>query len=185
VNLTDVKTIELVPVFMQEEPDVVALAEAWDALVMDFAARSRALSTWDSIGALSEAELDELAYELRIPWYKTDATLEQKREVIRTADMLLRKIGTKYAVETIASIYYGAVVVNEWFEYGGDPFHFRISTTNKDVQTTKQAEFLRVLGLIKRKTAVLDAIILGLECDMPAACGFGYSESAVCSAAYA
>lgn len=88
---------------------------------------------WMEIDNLPEQILDLLAYDLDIRWYDGDYSLETKRSIIKSAFHVYKALGTKGAVKQALKNVYDAVEVYEWFEYGGEPYRFRvlIDTTNK------------------------------------------------------
>lgn len=79
------------------------------------------------IEEMSEAVLDILAYDLKVDWYEYSAPIENKRCAIKEAMFVHRYKGTKYAVETALHSVFTDAKVEEWFEYGGEPFHFKLT----------------------------------------------------------
>ncbi len=79
------------------------------------------------IDKLPEQALDILAYDLKIDWYEADAPIRNKRRAVKDCILVHKYKGTKYAVETALKSVYDSAKVAEWFEYGGEPFHFRVS----------------------------------------------------------
>lgn len=82
-----------------------------------------------NIGELPEKWLDVLAYDLHVDWYDYDYPVEVKRNIIKSSVQVHRKMGTKYAVENALKALYPESGVEEWFEYGGRPYTFRIKIT--------------------------------------------------------
>ena len=78
------------------------------------------------IESLSETWLDILAYDLHVDWYDYDYPIETKRKLIKNSVKIHQKLGTKYAVQTVLEDVYKTAKVEEWFEYGGAPYTFRI-----------------------------------------------------------
>jgi hypothetical protein len=76
VKLSDLEFVRLLPQFMREDPAVRGLAAGIDSIVPALAERLETLSTWDCLDKLPEAELDELAWELNIPWYNYGASVD-------------------------------------------------------------------------------------------------------------
>lgn len=107
-----------------------------------------------------ENVLDHLAVELRAPAYREAFPLETKRALIRDALLAYAKMGTPAMVErTMASIF-GSGEIEEWFNYAGQPHHFRaVITVGKSVSLETLEEFRRVLGSVKRLSSWLDEII--------------------------
>ena len=145
-----------VPEFMRSDPLIKAVAACMDTHIKAVAARASDLSTWDRVSRLPERDLDELAWELGVPWWRQDAGVEQKRLVLAAAPDLLNKLGTKYAVERVLSSYYTQCFVLEWWEYGGAPHHFKVVVQDLP---TDLGELLRVLELVKRKSQWCDEVV--------------------------
>ncbi len=166
MKLSNLEFIKLLPQFMQDDTAVRGLAAGIDSIVPQLAADIEKLSTWDHIDSLSEAELDELAWELNILWYDTSATIDVKRAIVRDSDKVYKKLGTKWAVENVINTYFGDGYVEEWFQYSGDPGHFRVYSTNPTLNESKFAEFLSLLSKVKRATAKLDGVFITLTGQM-------------------
>ena len=86
MRLSEVEMIKLLPSWMAQDGADRGLAAGCDTLSRDAFARLKLLSRWDKIDQLSEAELDEMAWELNIQWYDSTAPIETKRAVIRNSD---------------------------------------------------------------------------------------------------
>lgn len=80
---------------------------------------------YSRIEELSEEVLDILARDFNIIWYDYDFQSDTKRRVIAAAFSVHRNIGTVGAMITAISAIWPNSTVEEWFEYGGDPFYFR------------------------------------------------------------
>jgi phage tail P2-like protein len=176
VKLSDIEFIKLLPQFMRNDAAVQGLAAGIDSIIPQLAADLEKLSTWDRIDDLSEAELDELAWELNILWYDTSAPIDVKRNLVRGSDAVYKKLGTKWAVENVINTYFGDGYIEEWFEYGGDPGHFRIYSTNPTVNESKFAEFLSLLNKVKRASAKLDGVFITLTGQMNMSAGTALHE---------
>lgn len=166
MKLSDLDFIKLIPQFMQDDLAVRGLAAGIDSIVPGLATELEKLSTWDCIDKLSEAELDELAWELNILWYDTGASIEVKRELVKTSDQVYKKLGTKWAVENVITTYFGEGYIEEWFQYSGDPGRFRVYSTNPTLNESKFAEFLNILNKVKRASAKLDGVYITLSGQM-------------------
>lgn len=182
MKLSNLEFIKLLPQFMRNDDAVRGLAAGIDSIIPQLAADIEKLSTWDHIDELNEAELDDLAWELNIPWYNTNANIEIKRDLIKNSEKVHQHLGTKWAVENVVSSYFGEGHVEEWFEYGGEPGCFRIYTPNPSVVNEKLEDFMNILGKVKRASAKLDGIIITLAAEMPIASGVARHE--VCHEQY-
>lgn len=178
MKLSDLEFIKLLPQFMRNDLAVRGLADGIDSIVPGVVAEIEKLSTWDSIDTLSEAELDELAWELNILWYDTSASIDVKRNLVRNSDEVYKKLGTKWAVENVINTYFGEGYIEEWFQYGGDPGHFRVYSTNPTVNESKFAEFLSLLSKVKRASTKLDGVFITLTGQMNMYAGTAFHETA-------
>lgn len=177
MKLNDLEFARLLPQFMRSDPAVIGLAAALDEIIPGLSASITNLSTWDHIDDLSEAELDALAWELNILWYDTGANIDTKRNIIKNSDMVYKHLGTKFAVENVIKSYFGDGKVQEWFEYDGEPGHFRVVSNNPSLSDERLTEFLNLLAKVKRASSKMDAVVISLAGQMPIYAGVAYHES--------
>ena len=176
MKLSNIEFSKLIPQFMRDDAAVRCFSTAIDRIVPDLANAISNLSTWDHIDSLSAAELDELAWELNIPWYDTTATLDIKREVVKNSDNVYKHIGTKWAVEFIIKTYFGDGYIMEWFEYEGEPGHFWVYSSNPSINNERLTEFLALLNKTKRASAKLDGISIILDAELVLSTGVAIHE---------
>ncbi len=177
MKLSDLEFIKLLPQFMHNDDAVRGLSAGIDSIVPALAAEIEKLSTWDRLDSLSEAELDDLAWELNIQWYDRGAPIDIKRSIIRDSDKVYKKLGTKWAVENVINTYFGDGYLEEWFEYGGEPGFFRIYSTNPSLNEAKFAEFINLLNKVKRASAKLDSVFITLTGQMNMYAGTALHET--------
>lgn len=127
--------------------------------IMDKSNKTRTMAMIDT---LPETILDILAVELRTPAYDGASPIDVKRELIKGTLNFYKKQGTPAAVNWIIRTVFGNGGVEEWFDYGGDPHHFRIRTKSGDAFSTLKgiAEFVRLIAVVKRLSSWLDCIIV-------------------------
>jgi phage tail P2-like protein len=164
---------------MQNDAAVRGLAAGIDSIIPKLAADLEKLSTWDRIASLSEAELDDLAWELNILWYDKGADIDVKRNLILDSDKVYKKLGTKWAVENVINTYFGDGHIEEWFQYDGEPGHFRVHSNNPSLNESRFAEFLNLLHKVKRASAKLDGVYITSSAQMNLYAGTALHEIAV------
>ena len=81
------------------------------------------------IDELPESVLDALAWQLHVDVYDEDMSLAQKRKLVKNAIKDHKYKGTHWAVKSVVEVLLNYAKVEEWYEYGGSPFHFRVRTT--------------------------------------------------------
>jgi len=162
---------------MQQDPTTKAMCVALDPQIKAIAEEVKQCLILARVNELPEELLDELAWEFHIDWYDATAPLEVKRELIRKSDQVHMYHGTPYAVEQVLYAYFQDARLQEWFEYQGAPYHFRIITGNPDIDVsgTKYQQLLKILDKVKRKSAVYDGIVMTTEVSYNTYAGFiGY-----------
>lgn len=158
MKISELDFLHLLPAFMRDDEAVIALSGAIDELFGDL--RVDTLSTWDRIDELTDAECDDLAWELDIDWYDDSLGIAEKRETIKLAQQIKRKRGTKWAVERVLQLYLGEGGVIEWFEKEppGTPFTFEVYTSNPNVTDETFALFKQAVEIAKNKRSHLIGI---------------------------
>lgn len=150
---------QLFPAFILADPNGYALARAIEAGMKYFLDRCQeGLDNLTDYDSMPEWRLDELAWENNVTWYDSTATLEEKRQTIKDARDIYARLGTPEAVLVAFNGVYGAGQVQEWWEYDGDPGHFRIFTVSETVMTEDYERFVRIVNAVKNVRSVLDGI---------------------------
>lgn len=116
--------------------------------------------TMAMIDMAPEIILDVLAVELRTPAYSEDFPIETKRTLIRGTLTFYKRLGTPEAVNWVIQAIFGNGSIEEWFDYDGDPHHFRVSVNNDGTFTSMDSlgDFLRLVSSVKRLSSWLDTI---------------------------
>lgn len=163
MKLQNLDFCQLLPTFMRPDPANQALASGMDKIIPRIAAQVQLLSTWDHIHELDEADLDQLAWELNILWYDYSADIHVKRDLVKNSDLVYRRLGTKWAAESVIRSYFTRGHITEWFEYDGKPGTFRIRATAQGITQEKIDRFISLLKKVKRASAQLER----MEIDNP------------------
>ncbi len=108
------------------------------------------LRIYTQIDNLPEDLLDILAHDFKVDWYGYDYGIEAKRALIKDSFQVHKKLGTRGAVEKALSDIYPGSEIEEWFDYGGLPFFFRIilDVTQQRVSITHD-EVIRAVDMNK------------------------------------
>ena len=75
-------------------------------------------------------------------------TEEEKRNLIKSSIKMHRYKGTKYAIKEIFKTLNLIGDVEEWFEYNGEPYHFKVSLKISDTSISENMEE-RLLASVK------------------------------------
>lgn len=163
MRLSNVESVRMLPQWMRDDAVDLALSRCVDRVVQSAAGDLTLLPIWNRIDDLPEAVLDELAWALSIEWWDPYAPIEVKRAIVRQSDLVHAKKGTPAAVESVVAAYFDEGRIEEWFEYGGQPHHYRILTPNATLVHENLGKFMKLLGKVARKSSKLDTVTVGLE----------------------
>lgn len=163
MRLTDLEMRRLLPAWMQGDDADLALASGVDASLRRVAPDLDLLSVWQAIDRMPEPVLDELAWALDIRWYDSGASVETKRDLVLKSDLVHMRLGTVDALASVVTSYFGVGRVREWFDYAGDPHHFKVFTTDPSVvEDENLTRFLDMLYKVKRLSSKFDGVQVGL-----------------------
>ena len=159
MKISELDFVRLLPAFMRDDEAAIALSKAINRLMGEPGKRLHTIRTWDKIDDLTEAECDELAWELDVDWYDSAGMgLEEKRETIKLAQQIKRKRGTKWAVERLISAYFGEGYVMEWDETDGAPYTFIVLTTSTDISDENYIKFVEAAKAAKNERSRIAGI---------------------------
>ena len=125
-NLTAENMLSTLPSVLKADSSTEALAEVTADAIVQRIDENQVGMVYISIDIQEEELLDILAKDFKVDWWSADYSLEEKRDILKKSWHVHRLLGTKAAVESAISSVYGSAHVEEWFEYGGEPYHFRV-----------------------------------------------------------
>jgi phage tail P2-like protein len=153
-ELSNIDLVRLLPDSLKNDPDAKAMMQ-----VVSEQLQKIYVKILPYIGLDIPANmLDLVAYEKHVDFYDVTLSEEQKRELIKKSKAFHKKKGTPAAVEEVVSTVYPGGKVTEWYEYGGQPFHFKVEVDSPIGVNIDLALLTKMIESVKRKTAVLDAI---------------------------
>lgn len=122
------------------------------------------------LGELPEELLDVLAEDLGVFWYDYNHLLETKRRVIKSCFDVHKHLGTKGAMlKAVCSIWPNSGI-EEWFQYGGDPYYFRVmvEANNGDGEPIRFTEIYKTVQIYKNARSWLedDSVVLRITCNV-------------------
>lgn len=125
-KITDADFMMKFPPALKKDKSMLALGQLIAEELHITAHETKENIIYASIEELPETWLDVLAYDLHVDWYDYDYPVELKRKLIKNSVRVHQKLGTRYAVRSVLQDVYRNAEVEEWFEYGGNPYAFRI-----------------------------------------------------------
>lgn len=159
------------PYSLSRDSNKEKLADAVANELVQTISKTGSVEIFPRIDVLPEEVLDILAYDLKVDWYEPEADIRYKRQAIKECMLVHKYKGTKYAVETALRSMYDSAEVKEWFEYGGEPFHFTVKvygSTSSGLRTL----YLKI-QYAKNLRSVLDNVEFELVPDKAVETFFG------------
>ena len=149
------------PQFIMRDRNGRALAMAIDAAMAKFKQIvQKGLADINDTDNMDEWRLDELAWEYALPWYDYSADIESKRRVIKSIYETISIMGTPRAVANVISASLGSVArLAEWFEYNGEPYHFRVISSGEILSATELAKLYSAIDAAKNVRSVMDNLL--------------------------
>lgn len=171
MRITKEALLSTLPVVLAEDEGMMALAEP---IAEEMAARLPEIDTvrlYTRIDELPEELLDILAYDFKADWWEYNATLEEKRAIFKKIWFVHRHKGTKASVEEAVGAIFPGAEVSEWFQYDGEPYHFRMNVPIKEQQVRNAATDYKdrvffLVNYFKNLRSVLETILFTFETEL-------------------
>ena len=161
-GLTKENIVMALPVALQKDESVVALAEAIAEVLSQRPGEINRLRIYPAIDQLDEPLLDILAHDFKVDWWDPDYGLSVKQRTLKSSWRVHKTLGTKAATDRAVAAVYPDSTVLEWFKYGGEPHHFRVTVKNDGSLSSMQGmeKFFRLVTIVKRLSSWLDDITI-------------------------
>jgi phage tail P2-like protein len=160
---------DITPPSIASDPQIQAMMDALDPELQSVSLDTSEALIYSRIEELSEPVIDLLAWQFHVDFYEPinePLSLPVKRRLIETSILLHKRKGTRWAVKELCDIVFGATAVEAWFEYDGDPYHFRV-TTEATLPKDAWYKFFYALEMVKSVRDWLDAIQIQRDFTLP------------------
>ena len=161
--------LELLPDSIKNDATIQAAAAALDAELIK---TESAINNVVIIPRISEQPLevvDTLAKMFHVDFYEPWLTLEQRRGIVKNSLLWHTQKGTPSAIEGLVYAIFSEAMVTEWYEYGGNPYWFRV-TIDSDKEETPTDEVLnelyRAIHVMKNTRSWMELIWLLRQHDL-------------------
>lgn len=153
-KINDTDFSKFLPNVLQNDESILAIAKATTSKLLDISNLLENVLIYTNIDNLPEGIVDILAYDMHVDWYDETYPLDVKREVVKSSVIVHKKMGTKYAVEKALRAVHPDSSIEEWFEYNGNPFCFRIicDTTKSKIEASYE-DIVNTVKMYKRLSA--------------------------------
>lgn len=179
-SIRDIRLADILPPNIAKDPKVSAAAQALDGELQAVTAAVDQCLLLARIDELPEPVIDQLAWQFHVDFYEPDLPLEQKRALVKRALDWHKRKGTPAVVEEAIGSIFGRAKIEEWYEYGSDPYKFRVQVDVEAYGATEEmlARLERLIQTTKNKRSWLEVINIYLlgRCKMFFACSTATGE---------
>lgn len=160
VNTVSVE--DLLPSSLARSQTVRDVAKACGASLHDVVGQMSGLLIYSRIDELDEAVVDDLAWQFHVDFYDTGLNLTQKRALVKSAIKDHKYKGTPWAVKSVIKAIRGDVVLQDWYQYGGEAYHFRVNGfAGPMVSADELTRLVAAISSVKNVRSWLDGITFG------------------------
>ena len=158
--IRELKTLSLVDILpdnLLADEQIYAAAKALDKELQLVTEDCKQVMHLSRIDELPEPVVDLLAWQWHVDFYEQGMDLPTKRRMVKQSIAWHRRKGTPSAVEEVATAVFGESKVSEWFDYGGDPYHFKIDLLDAPGITQEKIDtIVRLVETVKNVRSVMD-----------------------------
>lgn len=174
-GITKENLLASLPAVLTNDESMAALAAAIAEVLAARVSEIGRVSIYAMIDELPNELLDILAYDFKVDWWDANYTLEEKRKTLKDSFLVHKHLGTKFAVQTAISAIYPNTAVEEWFEWGGAPYTFRllIDVSGILVEQNRHTRVLELANYYKNLRSHLCGIQYTVEAKEPATLRMG------------
>lgn len=161
-TVSTVSVEDLLPSSLARSQTVRNVAKACGASLHDVVDRMSGLLIYSRIDELDEAVVDDLAWQFHVDFYDTGLNLTQKRALVKSAIKDHKYKGTPWAVKSVIKAIRGDVVLQDWYQYGGEAYHFRVNGfAGPIVSADELTRLVAAIDSVKNVRSWLDGITFG------------------------
>lgn len=167
MDLNQVDLLDLQTSYMKQDPTTIAMCAALNSQFKQLGDEAKCVLIYSRISELDEIAVDELAWQMSVDWYNAKLDLATKRNLVKNALKWHKRKGTPVAVEEAIATVFGRSKIEEWFEYDGEPFFFRvqIEATNRGASEEDLKLLDQLINAYKNKRSWVDVINIFLSSD--------------------
>jgi phage tail P2-like protein len=155
-TIDDVTLLELLPPNMISGPNIIAASRAIDKQWQNLASKIKEVLTFAGMDDAVSDVLNMLAAEMNVDFYDQNLDLDKRRALIKNGYVYKYTKGTAYAVKQVVTDAFDKATVEEWFDYGGAPYHFRITTEAAMPTEDTINQIFKAVGSVKNVRSKLD-----------------------------
>ncbi len=172
IKFSEGELLQMLPSQMKNDIDMICLSYAIKECLAKLLKYNISTRSVQFVDRAPEKVLDVLAVELRCPYYDETLDIETKRALIKNTMKWHSRAGTPAVVNELIDTLFDYGASEEWFDYGGKPYHFKVKTTDL-LNADTLNKFQVLLKKSKNVRSHLDGVEIQREIHPKAYCGIG------------
>ena len=158
IKIEDADYLKLIPPNLQNDINIRCFAYCFNKQFKRLIFLSKTIHFWSNKDTWNDNICDNLAAELRTPYYNSNLDLDIKKELIFKTLSWFMRLGTPDVVIESIDIIAGKINLVEWFETGCTPYTFKIKTSDLKI-FEKSKQILDGLDKVKNVRSHFDGYI--------------------------
>lgn len=140
-------------------PNLRDVASVVDEKLHEIERMSELVGIYPRIDQLSSNLIDALAIQLHVDFYDTRFDFDTRRALVKGSILWHMTKGTKATVQELVQTVFDSGVVYEWYEYNGEPYHFKVDLLEDAAITPDNIVLLvKVIDTVKNVRSWLDGL---------------------------
>jgi P2-related tail formation protein len=160
-TINNVSLMDLLPPNLTAIPEFIAVSAALDKQWHKLACKIKGVLTFADIDHACPEVVDMLAAEMNVDFYDPALDLCKRRALVKNGYVYKYTKGTADVVQQVVTDAFDKASVEEWFDYGGGPYHFRVVTEAGMPSETTINQIFKAIDVVKNVRSRLD--YLGAE----------------------
>lgn len=158
-NLSNINLKQTLPYSISEDENIQALAEAITVQLLAVNSKIDLLRILPNLSKLPEAVVDQMGWHLSVDFYDVNLPRATKEQLLYQSVAWHRRKGTvKVVEEMVTAVHSHGRVIENW-DYGGEPYHFKVLVEGEPITDPKAlANLTEAINSVKNVRSWFDGI---------------------------
>ena len=149
-----------------DKENVQEVAKVVDDTLLSFDKTIAEVLIYPAIDMLGSELINTLAIQMHCDFYDDTLPLAVRRNLVKNSIAWHRIKGTPAAVEQMIQTVYQTGVVEEWFDYGCEPFFFKVNLGDSQITTQKIKNLIKMINASKNVRSWLEVLRFSKSIDI-------------------
>ena len=149
-----------------DKENVQEVAKVVDDTLLSFDKTIAEVLIYPAIDMLGSELINTLAIQMHCDFYDDTLPLDVRRNLVKNSIAWHRIKGTPAAVEQMIQTVYQTGVVEEWFDYGGEPFFFKVNLGDSQITTQKIKNLIKMINVSKNVRSWIEVLRFSKSIDI-------------------